>query len=87
MTDNDKASVRSVWTPADEAKLLDLQERKNRIMGEARERVSEVVAIVMEHASEVNFMSEAQLVNWAIGNADALTEVLAPFCSAAKEAR
>lgn len=73
-------TVRSRWTPRDEATLQEFTERKDRIMRENREPV---VAFLRMNAVS----ADSDFVGWLIANADAIRDVLEPFDSGDRPAR
>ena len=76
-------NTRSRWTATDEARLLELSERKERIMRENLAPVRLLVSaapIGMERSHDGKVEHEA-LVEWLIANADSLRDALEPFGS------
>lgn len=64
-------TVKDVWTPSEEARLVELQERKRRIM---EANMGPVRAIVNEMPQDRD-----SLVKYLLENADKIREALAPF--------
>jgi hypothetical protein len=69
----DMSETRSRWTVADEARLAELTERKERIMAENRQPVFDLVS-----KSEFGGFSSS-LTGWLIANAEGLRDALEPF--------
>lgn len=76
VTNNDQASVRSVWTPKEEALLIELTERKNRIMTDNRAAVS----VLVSRCDEIpGILLCDQITDYLIANAEAMIDALRPF--------
>lgn len=73
---------KETWTPADEAKLAELEDRKERVM---RERRLPVLAFVRELPT-VHSIDEDDVVDWLIQHADTLRDLLQPFDSGVRPA-
>ena len=73
---NQPSIVRSRWTAQDEANLLDLALRKQRVFAEARAPLELLVEETCGHSSE--FFNHA-LIDNLIANADAFIAALLPF--------
>lgn len=79
-------AVRSVWTSRDEAALLELTERKQRVMAEMRAPVDRLVASmneasVLKGGSGCGLGDHDTWVDVLIEHAEALRDALAPFDS------
>ena len=72
MTENQLNSVRSRWTLADEARLLELQERKARVEAQNRGPVETLVLAIPN-------TDVTPLTNWLIVHAGPMRAALAPF--------
>lgn len=70
------ATVKSKWTTQDEAMLMELTERKQRIMEERRGEVRKVA----EEIHVTNMLIDG-LTDALIAHAEALRDALAPFDS------
>lgn len=74
--------VTSRWTPADEAKLVELAERKARIMSENERPVIELVdKHLYSFGGDAEALAEALIVH-----ADELRDALEPFDSGRRDA-
>lgn len=91
MATSGHAVGRLVWTPADEAKLVELTERRNRAMTQNRAPLRELVdgtsCPLTQLFEEAHFVEGAfettkeEFVDWMINNADSLRDGLLPFDS------
>lgn len=70
-------TVRTLWTPADEAKLQELQGRRASVMNDARNAVK----LAVDSLPVENPQSFDLVVDYLIKNADKLTAALKPFTS------
>lgn len=68
-----KDEATSVWTPADELRLLELQERKTRIFAENIQRLADLLDMV------VPSVPGRDLANALVPLADPLMKALQPF--------
>jgi hypothetical protein len=74
-------TIRGRWTAKDEALLLELTERKARLMLENREPVAKLVTELPSRG-----LAHDTVTDWAISNADALRDALEPFDSGVRQA-
>ena len=79
-------TVRSRWTPRDEADLAERLERKTRIMSEALAPVRDLARDLLRDAGVPSDSVDApdveeRAVRWLAANAEALRDALAPFDS------
>lgn len=68
------SSVRSVWTTEDQARLDELQARRDSIMNERQAVILELIG-----TSGLNCLDEMGAVNVLITNAEAFRDALLPF--------
>lgn len=70
-------TVRNKWTPREEAGLIELQQRKARIMAEARAPIADL--LVTMPSGEHGYCEDH--IEWFVANAEALRDALEPFDS------
>ena len=75
-----ESSARSLWTAADEAKLAELQQRRDRIMAENRKPIDALVVRMYRAAASVTTdAQEREMGDFMIQNADEIAAAIAPF--------
>lgn len=75
-------TAKSRWTSKDEATLVELTERKQRIMAENLKPLEDVaIMVLMEAARQMTNQDTEAVVSAMAAHADALRDALAPFDS------
>lgn len=70
--------AKSVWTPKEQALLVELQERKTRITAENMQRLADALGGCTESGS-----GNYEVAEFLAADADKIVSALKPFCSVA----
>ena len=78
------ATVKSRWTSADEARLIELTQRRERIMKENRFPLEDLLnlyaaSLGLSSPGRESSFSTSEAVDFMVANAERLTELLKPF--------
>lgn len=72
------------WTPAEEMRFLDMQDRRKRVMEARRAPVVELAISITHEISDTTF---DQMADYLIKNADEIRDILAPFDSGVRPSK
>lgn len=72
------------WTPADEMRFLDMQDRRKRVLEARRAPVIELSILLAREISDTSFDTMA---DWLIHRADEIRDILAPFDSGVRPSK
>lgn len=76
--------MKDTWTKADELALLELQDRKERVV---QARLMPLKKLVIEEMPLESDTNTYVVINWLIENADAVRDALEPFDSGERPAK